>query len=259
MVTAVTVSLAITVGLPTSTLLLLAGAVLAGQVSVGWSNDWIDAADDTEVGRADKPAATGAILATTLRLAALLALLVSAVLSLLLGVVPGILHLLGVGLAWTYNAWLKATPASVLAYLGAFALIPVVVTTAAGQGLPAWWAVLAAAMFGVGVHLSNVLPDIEQDRRHGIGGLPQRLGRDAAALGSVVMLGVGSVAVLLGPASDGDRVPSWAWAVLVVVAVLLAAVLLAAARGALEMAYRLTVVVGLLVVGSLVLQGGRIL
>lgn len=253
-----TAGLGVTVGLSGGTLGLLVSAVLAGQLSVGWSNDWLDAVRDADIGRTDKPASSGAIPPDTVRLAALLSLLVAVVLSLLLGVVPCLLHLLAVALGWAYNVRLKATPASVVAYLAAFALMPVVVTTAAGEGLPAWWAVVAAGAFGAGVHLSNALPDIATDRRRGIGGLPQRLGPTASAAGSVAALALGSVAVLLGPAMADPPVEGWAWVTLLAIAVLLVAVVLAVRRSALEVAYRLTVVVGLVVVGSLVLQGAEI-
>ena len=45
-----------------------------------------------------------------------------------------------------------------------------------GAPWPAWWAVLAAALLGVGAHLANVLPDIDGDLATGVRGLPQRLG-----------------------------------------------------------------------------------
>src|SRR3984957_10260529 len=40
---------------------LLAPAMLAGQLSVGWSNDAFDAPRDAAAGRTDKPGPTGAI------------------------------------------------------------------------------------------------------------------------------------------------------------------------------------------------------
>ncbi|MBP0462146.1 hypothetical protein JFN87_32605, partial [Streptomyces bomunensis] len=43
--------------------LLVTAAVLAGQLSVGWSNDAIDAARDVAAGRRDKPVVGGAVTA----------------------------------------------------------------------------------------------------------------------------------------------------------------------------------------------------
>ena len=49
------------VGLPIVSVLLVAAAVLAGQLSVGWLNDYLDADRDRAVRRADKPVVTGAL------------------------------------------------------------------------------------------------------------------------------------------------------------------------------------------------------
>ncbi|HYF72733.1 MAG TPA: hypothetical protein VD864_07915, partial [Nocardioides sp.] len=43
--------LAVAGGLPPARVLLVASAVLAGQLSVGWSNDLVDEARDRAVGR----------------------------------------------------------------------------------------------------------------------------------------------------------------------------------------------------------------
>ena len=59
MVTALTVALAIGTGRSGVGVCLAGAAVLAGQLSVGWHNDWLDAARDTAAGRADKPVAAG--------------------------------------------------------------------------------------------------------------------------------------------------------------------------------------------------------
>ena len=48
------------------------------------------------------------------------------------------------------------------------------------------------------VHLTNVLPDLEDDAATGVRGLPHRLGPRASAVVAAVALIVGAVAVLLG-------------------------------------------------------------
>ena len=73
-VVAVTAGLAVGVGMDGGQLALLMGAVLSGQLSVGWSNDWIDARRGRDDGRPDKPAATGAVARTTVQRAAVGAL-----------------------------------------------------------------------------------------------------------------------------------------------------------------------------------------
>src|SRR6478736_3950766 len=60
-VTAITVGLAVASGLEWWRVLLLGAAMLADQLSVGLSNDWIDADRDRAVGRTDKPVARGDI------------------------------------------------------------------------------------------------------------------------------------------------------------------------------------------------------
>jgi 4-hydroxybenzoate polyprenyltransferase len=57
-VTAIATALAVSTGLGWRSLLVTA-AFLTGQLSVGWSNDWIDAARDQRTGRPDKPVARG--------------------------------------------------------------------------------------------------------------------------------------------------------------------------------------------------------
>ena len=74
-VSALALILGLSVGLDAPRLALLVGAVFAGQLSVGWSNDAIDARRDLAVGRADKPVARGEITARAVALAAGVALL----------------------------------------------------------------------------------------------------------------------------------------------------------------------------------------
>ncbi|KMM47243.1 ubiquinone biosynthesis protein UbiA, partial [Cellulomonas sp. A375-1] len=95
-VTAFAAAYAWGVGAPAGLAAQVALAVLAGQLSVGWSNDWIDAARDRAVARPDKPVATGAITTGTVRAAALVAALACVVLSFLLGPAPGAVHVVAV-------------------------------------------------------------------------------------------------------------------------------------------------------------------
>lgn len=158
-------------------------AVLAGQLSVGWSNDAIDAARDTVVGRSTKPVVGEAVSARTVRTAALVALALCVPLSLAYGLLAGAVHLVGVAAAWTYNVRLKSTVLSWLPYAIGFASLPAFVTLGLpGQPRPAWWVVTAAALVGVGAHLGNVLPDIGADLATGVRGWPQRLGPTAVRL-----------------------------------------------------------------------------
>ncbi|MDF5753768.1 UbiA family prenyltransferase [Spongiactinospora sp. TRM90649] len=156
---------------------LVAAAVLAGQLSVGWSNDAVDATRDAAAGRTSKPVVSGAVRAGALWRAALIALACCVPLSLASGVEAGAAHLVGVAAAWAYNLGLKATALSWLPYAVGFGSLPAFVALGLpGAPWPAWWAVSAAALLGVGAHLANVLPDIEDDLAAGVRGGPQRLG-----------------------------------------------------------------------------------
>src|SRR3978361_1403900 len=58
--TTVSALLAVAAGVPAGRVVLLTAAVLAGQASIGWSNDWLDADRDRAVARGDKPVVPGA-------------------------------------------------------------------------------------------------------------------------------------------------------------------------------------------------------
>lgn len=198
-VTVLAVILGAAVGLPPSRTVLLGVVVLVGQLSIGWSNDWLDAQRDRVTARADKPLVRGGIGVRTVRAAALLALLASVPLSLSLGPASAAAHLLFIGCGWLYNAWLKSTVVSVLPFIVGFGALPAVVTLTAQPPLaPAAWAVVVGAMFGVAIHFTNALPDLEDDLRTGVRGLPHRLGARGAGLTAFTALGGAAIVVLLG-------------------------------------------------------------
>ncbi len=199
-VTTVATLLAITAGVPPARTVLLAFAVLTGQASIGWSNDWLDADRDRAVARADKPVVQGAVRPALLRALALAAASTSVVLSLLLGLVPGLLLLALVASGWAYNAGLKRTPASVLGYVVGFGALPAgVVATAPGTPIAPWWLVGAGAALGAAAPLANVAPDLEDDLATGVRGLPHRMGARVSAVTGALLLGGASVVLVLGP------------------------------------------------------------
>ncbi|MFC8921887.1 UbiA family prenyltransferase [Cellulosimicrobium sp. NPDC057127] len=217
LVTALACALSLGIGAGAATTVLVTAAVLAGQLSVGWSNDWIDARRDLAVGRADKPVVSGAVTPGALRGAALVALAACAVLSLATGPVPGVVHLVAVGGAWAYNAGLKATWWSWAPYAVSFALLAVFVVLAApGDRVPAGWALAAAALLGSGAHVANTLPDLEDDAATGVRGLPHRLGRRTASVVAPALLATAVVVVVLAPAG-APGVAAWAGGVVALV------------------------------------------
>lgn len=199
-VTLVAVTLGIATGLEPWRIAVLGLAILSGQLSVGISNDAIDAPRDTRTGRTDKPIARGDVSLRVAWVAASVAVVVAAALSFVLSWQMGLAHLVALGSAWAYNAGLKSTPISVLPFIVSFGLLPSLVTLAADPpSVAAGWAWVAGAALGVAIHLTNVLPDLEDDAQTGVRGLPHRLGRRVSAVLAAVALVVGAVAVLLGP------------------------------------------------------------
>jgi 4-hydroxybenzoate polyprenyltransferase len=222
-VTTVSTLLAVAAGVPGGRTVLLCAAVLAGQASIGWSNDWLDAERDRAVARADKPVVQGAVRPALLRTLALSAAAIAVILSLLLGLVPGLLLLALVAGGWAYNAGLKRTPASVLGYVVGFGALPAgVVAAAPGTPIAPWWLVTAGAALGAAAHLANVAPDLEDDLATGVRGLPHRLGARVSAITGALLLGGASVVLVLGP--DGPPTTAgWAGLALALPAVVVAA------------------------------------
>ena len=213
-VTTVAALLATTAGVGGGRTVLVTAAVLAGQASIGWSNDWLDAGRDAAVARTDKPTVQGLVTPSRLRASALVAVVLAVVLSLALGAAPGLLLLGVVAGGWAYNAGLKRTAGSLLPYLVAFGLLPAgVVAAAPGTPLAPWWLVAAGALLGGAAHLANVAPDLEDDAATGVRGLPHRLGATTSALVTAGLLGTASLVLVLGPAGSPTAV---AWAALVV-------------------------------------------
>lgn len=198
---------------------LVAAALLSGQLSIGWLNDAVDAGVDSAAGRRDKPVARGEVTARTVATAAAGAGVLTVPLSLALGAVPGMLHLLLVASGWAYDLGLKRTVVSPLPYLVAFAALPLVAGTAAG-GPASPLLAAAAGVLAVAAHFANTIPDTEADRRTGIRGLPQRLGPGRSRLVAAAGVVAACLVVLLGAWA---RLPAAAVALLVTAAALGAA------------------------------------
>lgn len=227
-VTVLTLLLAIAVGHTAGRALLVAAAVAAGQLTIGWSNDLIDEHSDRHVARGDKPLASGDVSPDLVRLAIAAAAVACVGLSLACGVRSAAVHLLlGVGSGWAYNLGAKRTVLSAVPYAVAFGTLPAVATLALPDPvLPQMWMVVAGALLGVGAHLLNALPDLVDDAATGVRGLPQRLGEDRVrVLAPGCLLAASAVAVVAAPGAT----PAWAWAALAACSAL--AVIAARGRG----------------------------
>lgn len=209
--------------------LLVASAVLTGQLSVGWCNDRADFGRDTAAGRRDKPLVTGVVAPRAVAVAAGCALGLCVPLSLASGLAAGAAHLTGVAAAWGYDLGVKRTAASWLPYVLAFGLLPAFVTLGLpGHPWPPAWSMAAGALLGMGAHFTNVLPDIDADLAAGVRGLPQRLGRRRTrALAPVPLLAASALLVFGPPGPPGAA----GWAGLAVTAALAVATVLPSRAG----------------------------
>jgi 4-hydroxybenzoate polyprenyltransferase len=250
-VTAFATAFAAAVGLPPGRVVLVALAVLLGQLSIGWCNDWVDAPRDVAAGRRDKPAATGLVPARLLAVAAVAAFVACAGASLTLGVRAAGAHALTVLGGWTYDLWLKPTAASFVPYAVAFGALPAVATLAAATPrLPEPGVMAGGALLGLAAHFTNTVGDSEADAATGVRGLPQRLGTAVSLRVSAVLVVLAAVALLTAAHDAGP----------VALVVLVAGALVGAAGAVLggdlsargRLAFRLTLgAVALVIVGFL--------
>lgn len=197
--------LAIGIGLPPGRVVLFTGALLVGELSIGWSNDRIDAPRDTASARTDKPAVTGAVALPTLTVAMVIAVVLSMVGFFLLGWRCGLVGLAVIGAGWVYNLGVKATAFSGLAYLVGEGTLPIAAYLAVPTA-PPWWPPVAAGLLGIGAHIANVLPDLRADEATGVRGLPHRLGRRPALVVMAVVLAAASLVVVFGPGKPATPV-----------------------------------------------------
>ncbi|SCL40104.1 4-hydroxybenzoate polyprenyltransferase [Micromonospora pallida] len=206
-VTAVAGLLAWGVGHTPAGIASVVATVLASQLAVGWSNDRFDADRDEQVGRADKPIVTGTVSRRTLGTGAVLAALAAPLLALTTNPTAALCATVGLISALLYNRPLKSTPVSVLPYAVSFGALPAFVVLALPEApVPPAWLVAAGALLGAGAHFANVLPDLADDARTGVRGLPHRLGTTGSAVAAAGLLLAATVTLVLGPAGP----PSWA-------------------------------------------------
>ena len=209
-VTAISAGLVALADLPIGRGALVTGTVFTGQLSIGWSNDYLDAERGRAVLRSDKPVATGVMEPRVAGIAAVVALILTLALSAALGWPGGAAALATVLCGWAYNLGLKATVLSWLPYAIAFGMLPAVATLSASPPRwPAAWALTAGGLLGVAAHLANVLPDLGDDVATGIRGLPHRIGARTTALTAAAILLTASAVILFGPVGQPG---TWRWA-----------------------------------------------
>jgi 4-hydroxybenzoate polyprenyltransferase len=233
------------------TVAIATASTLAGQLSVGWSNDYLDRHEDA--GRMDKPIPAGNISPVAVWWAATVAFPACLVLSAPLGLAEVSVMAAAVASAWAYNLGLQRTILSWAPYAVSFGLAPVYLWLAADDGLPEGWVVAGAALLGVAGHLTNVLPDLEADRAHGSRGIPHRLGPSATLLLAALCLAATLVLVV----TFGPRVGPGAVTAATLAAVLILAVVVVGASGRSRPAFLLTIAAAGAVVAAFLLAGPR--
>ena len=158
-------------------------AVLLQQISVGLSNDWLDAKRDKAAGRTDKPSVNGLVKVSELRAGSLIAASLAELVSIALGTGPAIAMLLMLIFGWAYNLGMKNNWSSPIPYALGFGSVPVFTGLAALE--PYWvpiWVVMVSALLGVSAHFANVLPDMLADKLSGVNALPHLLGQRVSAM-----------------------------------------------------------------------------
>jgi len=178
-------------------LFFVAIATAAGQASIGWANDYIDAKSDQALNRTHKPSVKYSLDPKTLRTPILVAILVMVPFSFLAaGWIGGLAHILAVASAQVYNLYLSRTIWSWLPYALSFALLTVFITQSSwGELWPSWQMVSIAACVGIIAHVFNALPDIQIDKEAKLGGLVVSLGKSRAIV-LLVLLAVILLALL---------------------------------------------------------------
>jgi 4-hydroxybenzoate polyprenyltransferase len=177
--------------------LRVAIAIFAGQLVVGWSNDFIDAPLDIAAHRTKKPIVSKEINPEQLKGSIVFALVAAVLLSLFspLGLTGTLIHFLGILSATFYNFKLKPAILSPIPYIVSFGALPWAIYLPAGNQ-PPLWLFIDFMLIAVAFHFFNVLKDFQWDINQGVLGLPQRLGRNASLVISISLV-ISAILVLI--------------------------------------------------------------
>ena len=173
-------------------------AMLLSQLTIGWSNDYLDRENDRRF-QPEKPLARGTVTAGVLVPCAVSALIGAIIVGVLLGAEALMFLIAGTACGLAYDFGVKGTRLSGLPYIGGFALLPPFVWAGLDVFRPVF-----LGLYGFGpplvlaVHLANALPDVAGDRLAGKSGLAAVLGRERAVgllFGCLAAAGVIAVAI----------------------------------------------------------------
>jgi 4-hydroxybenzoate polyprenyltransferase len=155
-------------------------AMLASQLAIGWSNDYLDREADA-LHQPAKPVPAGLVDARLLPPAIGVALAVCALAGVLLGGWALLLLALGTACGLGYNLGLKRSRYSAATFVVAFSVLPMFVWTALDAFEPEFLALYATCLtLPVAAHVANVLPDLETDRAQRRRTIAVALGRSRA-------------------------------------------------------------------------------
>lgn len=172
-------------------------AIFVGQCFIGWTNDLVDLESDRSARRVKKPLVSGELDSRTLRTLLPITLILAITISLLspLNVKGTMVHGAGLFSATLYNVWLKRTVLSFAPYVVSFALLPVAIYSTANKSAP-FWMVTAFATVACSFHFINVIKDIDEDRRQGLLGLPQRAGKRLSQTIAAALLALAAIDII---------------------------------------------------------------
>jgi 4-hydroxybenzoate polyprenyltransferase len=180
--------------------------IVCSQVGVGATNDYVDREHDRAARRTGKPLVAGDVsdrAARNLAIAGWLGVILCA-----LPLPPGALAaaLLGAGAALAYDLRLRNTALAWIPYAIAFPTVPLFLALAVDRFSPVLATVsLPGLLVAFALHASNVLPDIETERRTVVA----RLGARSARLVSVGSLLAGLAVALVIAGLTGLPVAPW--------------------------------------------------
>ena len=183
-------------------LLLVAGTVLIGQLTIGWINDIADRKRDKVAGREDKPIALGYVPAGTAAWTAAYATCALVPLAMTNGTEAGIAYLAAVLVGWIGTRVLRRSFLSWLPIALSYALLPAFLSYGGSgggsQGDPPTIALtVAAAFLGIGVHFLTSLPDLVGDNTTGMRHLPLRVAKRTGAAKLLWITGLYLVAAVV--------------------------------------------------------------
>ncbi len=217
-------------------------AMFCVQAAIGASNDYCDR-DLDAIAKPYKPIVRGLVKPNVALLLAALLALVAAALTAAFGPLSLAVGACGLLAGLAYNFRLKRSVLSPLPFMVALPALPFWVWVSLDSfANELWWLLPFGPLVGLSVHLSNTVPDLEQDRPAGVRGLAHVLGTErtlAIAWGSFSAALI--LAVALGFHLDYDwplfLLGAGAAAVLLVVAI--GAYALRRSQGALQLGFGL--------------------